>query len=218
MRPVSATARRSKVKSSAVVTPGLSTMTSLPRRIAGIASWARSRGMAPMTTKSGAESFSSACRSRAAWAPSKPRPGHRNAGDQGGRPRSVPYPSLSSDLPDARSRAVPLGSITRAHSCCCFVGHVRRTARLIIPGVDEDKPRVEIGRTLDRVHPMSVHVGVFTFRNARKWRTAIETRSFGSFHGKNVIWAFGASVAVSSATAYGCDSVSSGMTRTGVVH
>ena len=59
----------------------------------------------------------------------------------------------------------------------------------------------EIGCTLERSHPTPVHVGAFAFKKARKWRTANGTRSFGSFHGKKVIWAFGASIAVSSATA-----------------
>ena len=78
---------------------------------------------------------------------------------------------------------------------------LHHTAKPITPDRDEDKPRVETECTLDWVHSIAVHVGVFARRNARKWRTAIETRSFGSFHGKKVIWAFGASSAVSSATA-----------------
>jgi hypothetical protein len=46
-----------------------------------------------------------------------------------------------------------------------------------------------------------LYVGVFAFKNVRRWRTANGTRSFASFHGKKVICAFGASIAVSSATA-----------------
>jgi hypothetical protein len=56
-------------------------------------------------------------------------------------------------------------------------------------------------RTLKRVQPPPVYVGVFAFKNVRRWRTANGTRSFASFHGKKVICAFGASIAVSSATA-----------------
>jgi hypothetical protein len=35
-------------------------------------------------------------------------------------------------------------------------------------------------------------VGLWAFKKARRWRTANGTRSFASFHGKNVICAFGA--------------------------
>ena len=66
---------------------------------------------------------------------------------------------------------------------------------------DEDKLQGETECTLDWVHPPFVYVGVFALMKVRKWRTANGTRSFGSFHGKKVIWAFGASIAVSSATA-----------------
>jgi hypothetical protein len=59
----------------------------------------------------------------------------------------------------------------------------------------------EIARTPKSGPPASRYVGVFAFRNVRRWRTANGTRSFASFHGKNVICAFGASIAVSSATA-----------------
>ena len=43
-------------------------------------------------------------------------------------------------------------------------------------------------------------------------------RCWGSFQGKKVICPFGASRADSSATAKGCESVSSGITKIGVVH
>jgi hypothetical protein len=52
-----------------------------------------------------------------------------------------------------------------------------------------------------RMHPAPIHVGLLAFKNVRRWRTAKGTRSFASFQGKNVICAFGASMAVSSATA-----------------
>lgn len=45
------------------------------------------------------------------------------------------------------------------------------------------------------------YAGVFAVRKVRRWRTATATRSCGSFHGKNVICAFGASMTVSSAVA-----------------
>jgi hypothetical protein len=43
------------------------------------------------------------------------------------------------------------------------------------------------------------YAGVLAFKKVRKWRTAIWTRSLGSFQGKKVICAFGASNADSSA-------------------
>ncbi len=52
IRPVSRTARSTAASCSNVVTPGLSTITSLPRCIAAIASSARSQGRAAITTKS----------------------------------------------------------------------------------------------------------------------------------------------------------------------
>src|ERR1044072_1333876 len=48
------------------------------------------------------------------------------------------------------------------------------------------------------------------------WRTARGIRSLGSFHGNRLISAFGASIALSSATAYGWAGESSGRTRIGV--
>jgi hypothetical protein len=51
------------------------------------------------------------------------------------------------------------------------------------------------------IHRPPAHVGLLAFKNVRKWRTASGIRSFASFQGKNVICAFGASMAVSSATA-----------------
>jgi hypothetical protein len=59
----------------------------------------------------------------------------------------------------------------------------------------------KLGRTPSRGCTRSCYVGVFAFKNVRRWRTANGTRSFASFHGKKVICAFGASIAVSSATA-----------------
>src|SRR5436190_2526678 len=53
-------------------------------------------------------------------------------------------------------------------------------------------------------------------RNERIWRTARGIRSFGSFHGNMLTSAFGASIAASMATAYGCAGISSGRISTGV--
>src|SRR5581483_2109083 len=53
-------------------------------------------------------------------------------------------------------------------------------------------------------------------RKERIWRTARGMRSLGSFHGKMLTSALGASIAVSMATAYGCDGISSGRISTGV--
>src|SRR6202035_2867869 len=53
-------------------------------------------------------------------------------------------------------------------------------------------------------------------RKERIWRTARGIRSLGSFHGNMLTSAFGASIAHSMATAYGCDGTSSGRTSTGV--
>ncbi len=50
------------------------------------------------------------------------------------------------------------------------------------------------------------------------WRTARGTRSFGSFHGNMLTSAFGASIAASMATAYGCAGISSRRMSTGVRH
>src|SRR6185436_1806565 len=52
----------------------------------------------------------------------------------------------------------------------------------------------------------------------RIWRTARGIRSFGSFHGNMLTSAFGASIAASMATAYGCAGISSGRMSTGVWH
>src|SRR5262249_46977701 len=52
-------------------------------------------------------------------------------------------------------------------------------------------------------------------RKERIWRTASGIRSFGSFHGNMLTSAFGASIAASMATAYGCGGGSSGRVSTG---
>src|SRR5581483_1472116 len=52
-------------------------------------------------------------------------------------------------------------------------------------------------------------------RNDRICRTASGMRSFGSFHGNMLTSAFGASIADSIATLYGCAGMSSGSTSTG---
>src|SRR5439155_11485874 len=53
-------------------------------------------------------------------------------------------------------------------------------------------------------------------RNERIWRTAKGIRSLGSFHGYMLTSDFGASIAASIATAYGCAGTSSGRISTGV--
>src|SRR5437879_12163953 len=53
-------------------------------------------------------------------------------------------------------------------------------------------------------------------RKERIWRTARGIRSLGSFHGNMLTSAFGASIAASMATAYGCAGISSGRISTGV--
>ena len=81
---------------------------------------------------------------------------------------------------------------------------IRQTRELSLAGRDSAAAVTAGTRswcTRTRMHPPPVYVGVFAFKNVRKWRTARGTRSFASFHGKNVICAFGASMAVSSATA-----------------
>src|SRR5207247_863360 len=50
------------------------------------------------------------------------------------------------------------------------------------------------------------------------WRIARGIRSLGSFHGNMLTSAFGASIAASMATAYGCGGISSGRISTGVWH
>src|SRR5712671_3350101 len=57
--------------------------------------------------------------------------------------------------------------------------------------------------------------GRWARRKERIWRTASGIRSLGSFHGKMLTSAFGASIAHSMATAYGCAGTSSGRTRIG---
>ena len=59
----------------------------------------------------------------------------------------------------------------------------------------------QVGAPASGCTRLLVHVGLLAFKNARKWRTANGTRALASFQGKNVICAFGASMAVSSATA-----------------
>src|SRR5262249_46277708 len=62
----------------------------------------------------------------------------------------------------------------------------------------------------------SFYAGRCALRKERIWRTARGIRSLGSFHGKRLTSALGASIAHSMATAYGCAGMSSGRTRTGV--
>ena len=64
-RPVSFTATRTAANCAAVVTPGLSHSTSFPARIASTANFARSDGLAAITTKSMEGSSSSRWRNTA---------------------------------------------------------------------------------------------------------------------------------------------------------
>src|SRR6266403_2391380 len=81
-------------------------------------------------------------------------------------------------------------------------------------------------RGLDRIyHPKNGHrvyeytpyaAGRCARRKERIWSIASGIRSFGSFQGNMLTSAFGASIAASMATAYGCAGISSGRIRTGV--
>src|SRR5262249_26970251 len=70
--------------------------------------------------------------------------------------------------------------------------------------------------TSGALSPLYVDAGRCARRNDRIWRTARGIRSFGSFHGNRLTSAFGASIAASMATAYGCAGMSSGRISTGV--
>src|SRR6202521_3560896 len=61
----------------------------------------------------------------------------------------------------------------------------------------------------------AVYAGRCALRKEWIWRTARGIRSLGSFQGKMLTSAFGASIAHSMATAYGCAGTSSGRTRIG---
>src|SRR3984893_9394638 len=63
---------------------------------------------------------------------------------------------------------------------------------------------------------LGVYAGRCAFKNDRIWRTARGIRSLGSFHGNMLTSAFGAIIAASIATAYGCAGISSGRINTGV--
>src|SRR5258708_27766555 len=60
------------------------------------------------------------------------------------------------------------------------------------------------------------YAGRCALRKEWIWRTARGIRSLGSFQGNMLTSAFGASIAASMATAYGCAGISSGRIRTGV--
>ena len=74
--------------------------------------------------------------------------------------------------------------------------------------------RSQTGAADENVH--YVDAGRCARKNERIWRTASGMRSFGSFHGNMLTSAFGASMAASIATAYGCAGMSSGRINTGV--
>src|SRR4026207_2249121 len=58
--------------------------------------------------------------------------------------------------------------------------------------------------------------GRWARRKERIWRTARGIRSLGSFQGNMLTSAFGASIAASMATAYGCAGISSDRISTGI--
>src|SRR4026208_939979 len=64
--------------------------------------------------------------------------------------------------------------------------------------------------------PSAVYAGRCALRKEWTWRTAKGIRSLGSFQGNRLTSAFGASIALSMATAYGWAGESSGRTRIGV--
>src|SRR5262245_64416879 len=82
------------------------------------------------------------------------------------------------------------------------------------------RPLSEGAGRRDRVHSAACEIALAAGRCARRkeriWRTASGIRSFGSFHGNMLTSAFGASIAASIATAYGCAGISSGRIKTGV--
>src|SRR5216117_140493 len=72
--------------------------------------------------------------------------------------------------------------------------------------------------TIITKHCTYAEAGRCARRKERIWRTARGIRSLGSFHGNMLTSAFGASIAASMATAYGCAGISSGRISTGVWH
>src|SRR3954466_2829073 len=101
--------------------------------------------------------------------------------------------------------------------------HARRDVSL--HRLREQRPRGDRNRGCERAlhHRPSrgchhAATGRCARKNDRIWRTASGMRSFGSFHGNMLTSAFGASMADSIATAYGCWGISSGRISTGVLH
>src|SRR5688500_5553425 len=74
------------------------------------------------------------------------------------------------------------------------------------------------GAADDDRYRVAVVAGRCARRNERIWRTARGTRSLGSFHGNMLTSAFGASIAASMATAYGCAGMSYGRMSIGDWH
>src|ERR1051326_943208 len=79
-------------------------------------------------------------------------------------------------------------------------------------------PRVSHSFTLETVPVRYALSGRCAFRNEWIWRMARGIRSLGSFQGYMLTSAFGASIAHSIATLYGCGGVSSGRMSTGFWH
>src|SRR6185295_13006432 len=73
-----------------------------------------------------------------------------------------------------------------------------------------------VWHTCFSTRPSYAEVARWALRNDRIWRTASGIRSLGSFHGYMLTSAFGASMAHSIATLYGCAGTSSGRINTGV--
>ena len=67
-------------------------------------------------------------------------------------------------------------------------------------------------------HPRDTDASQSDRRKERIWRTAREFVPWVPFQGNMLTSAFGASIAASIATAYGCDGMSSGRISTGVSH
>ena len=110
------------------------------------------------------------------------------------------------------------GAKNRPSRRACLAGH---------PAFPAVVSRVTIGRKNTRgcvTHPRVcrvpagayVEAGRCDSRKLRTWRTATGILSGVSFHGYMLNWPFGASIALSTATAYECPAVSSGSTSTGV--
>src|SRR6266576_3315433 len=94
-----------------------------------------------------------------------------------------------------------------------YLPHVKGAVPMERPGNRGRRPDVIASPSVDRDYDDE---GLCARRKERIWRTARGIRSLGSFHGNMLTSAFGASIAASMATAYGCAGISSGRISTGV--